>query len=381
MDHIRPLVQHGSNDVSNFQPLCRNCHAAKTQEIDLSTRPHLLQSQFSVATRELFNNTRKPKQLSGSCWRQTLEANGRAEPGEYDCFPTVDVVGCRKHALLQRRPRRLLGRLIPRLLPIFAPCDALEDVGPSTWQDCDFVWLELDCCPDDPAVWEQCRPYCGAGLYPVETAEELVAWGIVRAETIRKGLRASRHFDPQGLKMAWDIITEALARAAPTEQRKWEKSVHVQHIGLMGIVTQSKTTVVNSTLPEDVPAEDLILQHRDGKMTLAYETHLVDNRSYYPLNLIALWGEQVAMTRAWRIIRACEVIPRRPLIGAWHIDGDRNACDAPEASHRVQAPRRYQHVPNQEGQKDCLWRSAASSRAARGKQPPAPSAAAAQERR
>ena len=47
----------------------------------------------------------------------------------------------------------------------------------------------------------------------------------------------------------------------------------------------------------------------------------MDNRSYYPLNLIALWGEHVAMARAWRIIRACEVTLRRPLSCAWHIDG------------------------------------------------------------
>ena len=148
-----------------------------------------------------------------------------------------------------------------------------------------------------------------------------MAWGIVRADSIKKGIRASRHLDPQDLKMAWDVVIEALARAEPSKRRKFEKSVYVQHIGLMGVLTQSKTTVVNSTLPEDVPAEDLIFQRRDGKMTLAYVTHLVDNRSYYPLSLIALWGEHVAMARAWRMIRACEASLRRPLVCAWHIDG------------------------------------------------------------
>ena len=88
--------------------------------------------------------------------------------------------------------------------------------------------------------------------------------------------------------MAWDTIVEALSRVDASKRGKWEKMVYVQHIGLMGITTRSKATVVNSTVPEDVPAKDLIFQHRDGKMTLAYETHLVGNRSYYPWTLIAL---------------------------------------------------------------------------------------------
>ena len=39
---------------------------------------------------------------------------------------------------------------------------------------------------------------------------------------------------------------------------------------------QPQMTVVNSRLPEDAPSEDLIFQHKDGVMTLAYETHLLD---------------------------------------------------------------------------------------------------------
>ena len=39
------------------------------------------------------------------------------------------------------------------------------------------------------------------------------------------------------------------------------------------------------------------------------------------MSLIALWGEQVAMARAWRMTRACEASLRRPLACAWHIDG------------------------------------------------------------
>ena len=86
-------------------------------------------------------------------------------------------------------------------------CDQLEDVGFGTWQNCDFVWLELDCCPDDPEVWKRVMPYDGAHLYPVETAEYLVSMGIIRAETIAKGLTASYHLDPKDLEGAWNQIS------------------------------------------------------------------------------------------------------------------------------------------------------------------------------
>ena len=38
MDHVRPLAHGGSNDPSNFQRLCRNCHATRTHERE-TTRP------------------------------------------------------------------------------------------------------------------------------------------------------------------------------------------------------------------------------------------------------------------------------------------------------------------------------------------------------
>ena len=83
--------------------------------------------------------------------------------------------------------------------------------------------------------------------------------------------------DPIDLKHAWDVVTDALARAAPERRREFEKTVYVQHIDLMGVTTQSQMSVVNTRLPEDIPSKDLIFQHKDGAMTLAYETQLRDS--------------------------------------------------------------------------------------------------------
>jgi hypothetical protein len=165
-------------------------------------------------------------------------------------------------------------------------------------------------------------PYNGAHMYPVETAEYLVDAGVVTDENITHGIVASRHIDPVDLEHAWTTIADALAfvdNLSPL--KKWSKAVYLTHIGLMGIPTQSTTTVVNTRLPEDVPAASLIYQHRKGQMRLAYETHILDNRTWFPLSLIALYGEQTAMAIAWRMIRAEERALRKPLICAWHVDG------------------------------------------------------------
>ena len=127
--------------------------------------------------------------------------------------------------------------------------------------------------------------------------------------------------DPTDFKQAWDVVIEALARTEPERRGEFEKAVYVQHIGLMGVTMHCQTTVVNSRLPEDVPSEDLIFQHKDGMMGLAYETHPLDNRSWFPRNLIALYGEQTAMARAWQMIRDADAALHRPLALAWYVDG------------------------------------------------------------
>jgi hypothetical protein len=321
-DHIVPLSQGGSNDFDNFQVLCRECHAAKTQETD-RTRPHILASQLSVGLREIFLSTPKPRQQSGSNWQEVLDAHNMQTPSEDHLFDVLDVVGCRRNALLQRKPRKLLGgKLVPRHLPIFAPSDEPEEVGPATWQDMDFVWLEIpDCDPHDPAVWEQVRPYNGSHYYPVETAEELVNFGIINAKSITKGIRASRHLASDELARAWDEISGAMARVEPHRAREFQKLVYLHHLGYWSIPVRAQSTVVHSTIPEDVPSEDLTFSHFDGKVTLGYETQVLDNRSYFPLSLIALYGEQVAMCKLWRMVRASEASIGRPLAGAHHIDG------------------------------------------------------------
>ena len=151
--------------------------------------------------------------------------------------------------------------------------------------------------------------------------------------------------------MAWDVVIEAMAQTEPLKRRKFEKSVYVQHIGLMGVLTQSKTTVVNSTPPEDVPAEDLIFQHKGGKMTLAYETHLLDNRSYYPpephcaLRRASGDGQSLADVPS---VRSEPPSPAGLRLAHRRNSIARSLCQAQEARPGSEIPRRYVHVLHQE---------------------------------
>ena len=141
--------------------------------------------------------TPKPKQVSGSCWEATYDGRNEEVPPPEVKIHAIDVKACRRSALLLRAPRIRLGcdSSKPRGLPLFAVTDQLENVGNGSWQDCVFVWLELDCCPDDPEVYRRVMPFHGTGLYTVETAECLVNIGVVQAASITKGLTASYHLD------------------------------------------------------------------------------------------------------------------------------------------------------------------------------------------
>jgi hypothetical protein len=122
------------------------------------------------------------------------------------------------------------------------------------------------------------------------------------------------------LKLAWDLVTEALARAEPSKRRKWEKSVYVQHIGLMGILTQSKTTVVTSTLPEDAPAEVLRLSLHAGDDTT------VDAATAKVRLWAARWEntpptDYLGLLRRWLTADGAEAVRLRRLSdAAWAVD-------------------------------------------------------------
>jgi len=140
-------------------------------------------------------------------------------------------------------------------------------------------------------------PFHGSGLYPVATAEYLVSIGVIQAASITNGLTASYHLDPAELGGARSVIAEALGRVSPDTRDKFKKDVYLRHIGLMGCVMRQQITVVTSRLAADVPSQDVIYQHRDDSYRLAYVTELLGNRTWFPMSLIALWGEQVAVAK------------------------------------------------------------------------------------
>ena len=66
-DHIKPLCMGGTNDLNNLQMLCRECHAGKTQEEELSgIRPHTIESQMGQHLWEDFQRGLKPREILGA---------------------------------------------------------------------------------------------------------------------------------------------------------------------------------------------------------------------------------------------------------------------------------------------------------------------------
>ncbi|NDD65826.1 MAG: HNH endonuclease, partial [Acidobacteria bacterium] len=74
VDHIKPLCQGGSNDLSNLQALCKQCHAHKTQlEERNGTRTHTVESHLSPKLWRDLHKAPKPMEISwGKCEEQKV---------------------------------------------------------------------------------------------------------------------------------------------------------------------------------------------------------------------------------------------------------------------------------------------------------------------
>lgn len=58
IDHVKPLAEGGSNDISNLQILCRECHYQKTKEENENgyIRMSDTTSSFNLQTKQIFDS-------------------------------------------------------------------------------------------------------------------------------------------------------------------------------------------------------------------------------------------------------------------------------------------------------------------------------------
>ena len=166
LDHIVRLADGGTDAPSNLQPLCLDCHRAKSlSERQASLGDCFLRSRLNRETYAQFHLSQKPPQMVKT-FRQV----------DYPvCM--VDVRRCRFNGLAQ-----LTGTL-----PIFSPLDSI--VPAEAGKLGDYNWVEGTVSRSELAQ----LPYWGPGWYGERTCRFLLSHNIVRWDHIRYSFTATAH--------------------------------------------------------------------------------------------------------------------------------------------------------------------------------------------
>ena len=86
LDHIRPVVEGGSSEITNMRPLRKSCHAGETQRLQLKGQRPMqhFESQFGPEMMEVFKTTPKPPQIYKGHKDIIEEAENKARELYYD---------------------------------------------------------------------------------------------------------------------------------------------------------------------------------------------------------------------------------------------------------------------------------------------------------
>ena len=341
--HDPPVAEGGTND--NLVLLCRPCHAEETEKQQLKGEraASTFESQLSPDMLQLFQETPRPRQI---CWG---DPRARAEALKQDPFMPIsclDVVGCRKNALLTRR-----------VLPVGSPMDTVtpvfEDNGEYSRPLSDFAWIWVDV-PGQHSLFD------GPHLYPLETVQVLIEEGFVipSNETLPFGWAPLRSFPSRELAHAWatlgDCVREMVRLGAgpPIDKKaedvendrvsKWAKGMVLSTIGLWSTQERLSWYARATTHDSDMPGPVAVTHQRsDGVVIKMCKQHVYDNTTMLPVALLSLFDEQRRMYRAKQLVaRVPQIVP----LGC-QVDG-LFYCGPPEARLELLAlcdEERYEH--------------------------------------
>ena len=182
--------------------VCPTCHAEETERQELKSgnhkAPQYFESQLSPDMMDMFETTPRPRQL---CWGDAAAKARALAADDFTPLTCMDVVGCRKNALLSRK-----------WLPVGSPMDTLipvfDDAGQYGLPLKRFAWLWVDAGEIQHALYD------GPHLYPRETVQVLMHEGVLKAsaDTLPFGWAPKRKFASADLAEAWS----KLQRCCPT---------------------------------------------------------------------------------------------------------------------------------------------------------------------
>ena len=286
LDHAVRLADGGSNDPSNLQPLCAECHHAKsTAERQSSLGDCFLRSRLNRETYAQFHESKKPPQMV-QVFREVPHPV---------CM--VDVKRCRFNGLA-----KLTGTL-----PIFSPLDSV--VPAEAGKLGDYNWVEACHARSDLMA----LPWWGPGWYGERTCRYLLSHGIIHWDHIALHFTASAHVPCDYLASRLEILDQCWGERA--------KGALNAMLGLMGKVEHFKYHLVTSTEERDV-VTSLPVTRRRAPGSEELQDFIVKQRkltyaTWRPIHQLCLESERLQMARACYVIRR---LAKPEAILSFHVD-------------------------------------------------------------
>jgi len=307
IDHITAVADGGSNEPENLQPLCRDCHATRSEAQRLTTFANAWYSELSSETMEALIEAHKPQQLVFG-------------DGKTHCLE-LDVVKCRRWAIEKA------------IYPLPVAC-VLDNIEPYNGNPTDFVYVDAG--EADTSDYSKFVVYQGPRWMTWELARFGKDHGVFEEKHFIASFNASSHVDPAAIRAAYadmeGAMTEALQGVTiegssmdgcrERERQHFEaqkqelfKKIFLAMQGSWLIQHQYSWSAVDSPCMDDAPGR--VARYRDledckGTMRWFSVSETMTNRTMYLWGLYSLNREHLLVAKA---IKLMHTIPKVSLHG------------------------------------------------------------------
>lgn len=311
IDHIVPLCKGGSDDLSNLQALCSQCHGAKSKAENAPLG--YLKSRFNNEVYE--NLVLSPAPPCMIFKDPGLQEYSPISHAQIVSHLAVDIKGSRRNALYQATE-----------LPVFTPLDDILPVSPEKDLP-DMVYVDKPFAASDLAAILAGLPYHGPGWYSKIAIQYCLRTHKLSWQDLRYGVTASGRVPGDDVRAVIDQMDAAwegvelnnkndnpAKRSVNSAVGAWGmKPGGVQMKGWISFKDEYPTSFVQG------PGLPLNTTHTPdgfgvpGLISRLMALELRDPSSYRPLYDLCLCTEHVRLAQCYQALQAISKVQRLPV--------------------------------------------------------------------
>lgn len=303
-DHAVPLCKGGTNEASNINALCGQCHSSKTRSEGVPALGYL-KSRFNREVFEKYVASPSPPCMvfrDAGVEEQAMTSTRIAK------HLAVDVIGSRRNALYQASE-----------LPVFTPLDDLEPVTPEKPLP-DLVYVDRPQNASTLAEILATLPYHGPGFYSRVAVEYCLHTHKLTWADLQYGITASGRIPGDEIRAAIDTMDAAWEGVALNNphDRPAKRAINsmVGTFGMKpgGVQIKSWMSYVDEGVLHQ-GKERLFTQTAFGVPGLRQQVTVAETRdpsTYRPIYDLCLCTEHVRLAQCHQAIQAVAKIQRLP---------------------------------------------------------------------